>query len=453
MKKLYIHNRGEVAVRIARTCRSLGIKTAVGYSAGDAEAMHVRVADESYSLGGTSVADSYLNIETVCQAIRTSGADAVHPGYGLLSENAAFARAVLGMGVKFVGPDPHALERFGDKLEARRLARDSGLPVCPGTDDAVDLASARVQAARIGFPLLVKAAAGGGGIGMLAVEHEQELEDALRTCSARGTSAFGDARVYLERRLNQPRHVEVQVVVLPNQQVHVLGERECSAQRRHQKVLEEGPSPFPALSGELRAQMYRYSESLMAAHPYRGLATVEFLLDAEAEQPTPYFLEVNARLQVEHPVTELLTGLDLVALQLEVTQGGSPPIAASPVGHAFEARLYAEDPSRGFIPQPGRLSRLHFALGASHLRVDSGYEEGDEITPLFDPLIAKICVVGDDRTTALGRLQRALSECEIIVQGKKRVQATNLPLLRRLTEAPELVSGQYDTSLVSKIVH
>ncbi len=452
LRKLFIHNRGEIAVRIARTCRRLGIRTAVAHSDVDANAMHVRVADERYPIAGKLVADTYLNIPLVCDAIRKSGADAVHPGYGLLSENPAFARAVQDMGLLFVGPDPLALERFGDKIGARRLARELALPTCPGTDAAVDADSAQRLARVIGFPLLVKAAAGGGGIGMLKVESEEEVVEAIRTCAGRSLSAFGDGRVYLERLLDRPRHVELQVVVLPNGEVHVLGERECSVQRRHQKILEEAPSSFTSLTAQLRKQMQQHAQAMMSAHPYRGLATVEFLLDAAADEPVPYFMEVNARLQVEHPITEMLTGLDLVALQLEVASGGNPTLEFSATAqHAFEARLCAEDPARGFIPQPGHVSSLRFPE-AQGVRVDTSYEAGDDISTYFDPLIAKICVSGSDRRAALAALRQALADTAIVIQGKKKVQATNLPLLKRIAESSEFESGQYDTGLVSSIV-
>ncbi|MET0795601.1 MAG: biotin carboxylase N-terminal domain-containing protein, partial [Polyangiaceae bacterium] len=364
-QKVLVANRGEIACRIFRTCERLGIPTVAVFSDADVLAPHVAQADEAIRIGGPKVSESYLNIEAILAAIQDVGADAVHPGYGLLSERRAFADAVTARGVTFIGPPSEALDAFGDKIRARQLARQAGVSPPPGSElpvDPKDVALLQAEAERIGLPLLIKAAAGGGGIGMQIVRQAADLERAAQTCADRGAQAFGDGRIYLERYLEQPRHIEVQVFCDGHGNAVALGERECSVQRRHQKIIEESPSPAGFFSGqggaERRAKLWGEALSVVRAANYRGAGTVEFVANAQGEL---FFLEVNARLQVEHPVTELVTGLDLVELQLRVAAGESlPPHALTPklTGHAIEVRLYAEDPQKGFLPQPGLLQRF-----------------------------------------------------------------------------------------------
>ena len=457
-QKVLILNRGEIACRIARTCRRLGIRVVAVYSDADANAPHVELADEAVRLGPPPVRDSYLNLDAVLGALRSTGAQAVHPGYGLLSESPALARAVQGAGCTFIGPSPEALERLGDKLSARALARSVGVEPLPGSPDAIGPeggARLAAEAERLGMPLIVKAAAGGGGIGMLVVREAGELARAAKTCAERAQQAFADGRVYLERYLERPRHVEVQILVDGLGNAVALGERECSVQRRHQKIIEESPCAalvFAGENGEVRRQdLFARALAVVRAAQYCGAGTVEFVIDAEGR---PYFLEVNARLQVEHPVTEMVVGLDLVELQLRIAAGESlseSERARRPAGHAVEARLYAEDPARGFLPQPGRLERLAFPENLAGVRVDTGFVEGGEVTQHYDPLIAKIIAHGGTRAEALERLDRALAATELRLMGPKGPRRTNLELLRRVLAHPDFVSGEYDTGLVDRL--
>ncbi len=448
-RKVLIANRGEIACRIARTCRRLGIATVAVHSEADENALHVRAADEAVPLGPAPVQQSYLNIDAIVAAVRRSGADAVHPGYGLLSESPSFARAVAGAGVTFVGPSPDALALLGDKVQARRLAQSLGFEPPPGSSELAggDLSE---EAQRIGYPVLLKAAAGGGGIGMVRVAGPEELDRAVEQCRARATAAFGDDRIYVEKYLAQPRHIEVQLLADMQGNIVVLGERECSVQRRHQKVVEESPSPAAFIGGLWRAALFERARRLLEAAKYVGAATVETVVDAQGQA---YFLEVNARLQVEHPVTELCTGLDLVEWQLRIAAGESlgPEVrTAVSVGHAVEARLYAEDPQKGFIPQPGTLERLVLPEGEG-IRVDAGVETGSEVTPYYDPLLAKICAHAPTRAEALLRLAQALRQTEVVLQGKLGPKNTNLSLLSRVLENVEFQAGAYDTGLLERM--
>jgi acetyl/propionyl-CoA carboxylase alpha subunit len=411
IRKLLVANRGEIAVRVFCTCRESGIGTVAVFAPDDAGALHTRAADETVEIA------SYLHSEEHIRAARRVGADAIHPGYGFLAESADFAEAVEAAGLVFVGPTPAALRAGGDKLAAKRVAREAGVPVLPE---------------ELGYPLLVKAAAGGGGRGMRVVRSAAELEDALAAARREAKAAFGDDTVFCERYLERPRHVEIQLLGDGAGNAVALGERECSVQRRHQKVLEESPSP--GVDAELRAAMSDAAVAFARAIRYRSAGTAEFVLEGRDF----HFLELNGRIQVEHPVTELVTGLDLVAAQLRIAEGRSLPEPPSSAGHAVEVRLYAEDP-RTFLPQTGRLERLRLPEG---IRVDPGVEEGDEVGLAYDPMIAKLIAFGDSRDDALDRLAAALRETEVagIV--------TNLPFLRWLVAHPEVRAGRTTTAFL-----
>ncbi|HEX8794429.1 MAG TPA: biotin carboxylase N-terminal domain-containing protein, partial [Polyangiaceae bacterium] len=413
--KVLVANRGEIARRVMRTCKRLGIKTVAVYSEADREAPHVSDADESVLIGPPPAKDSYLNVGAILDAVKRTGARAVHPGYGFLSEKPAFAQAVADAGVVFVGPPPVVLDAFGDKMKARHVALAAGTAPVPGTDDPIPidteegLAHARRQAERVGYPIVVKAVGGGGGIGMQVVTDPAQLDRALKSCSDRGRASFADPRVYLERYADQPRHIEVQVFCDTHGGAYALGERECSVQRRHQKIVEETPSPaafFEGEEGEARRRELHESALRVVKHVgYVGAGTCEFIADARGNL---YFLEVNARLQVEHPVTEMVTGLDLVELQFRVAAGEKLPDLSKVQrrGHAVEVRVYAEDPSKGFIPKPGAIDELVWAGGAgevqtSKLRVESGVRAGNKVTPFYDPMIAKVVAWGEARDGAL----------------------------------------------------
>jgi acetyl/propionyl-CoA carboxylase alpha subunit len=415
IRKLLVANRGEIAVRIFRTCRELGIATVAVSAPDDAGALHTRIAGETVEIS------AYLHSEEHIRAALRVGADAIHPGYGFLAENADFAEAVEAAGLVFVGPTPEALRVGGDKLAAKQAARAAGVPVLDEGDPA-----------ELGFPLLVKAAAGGGGRGMRIVRSPVELEDAVDAARREAKAAFGDDTMFFERYLERPRHVEIQLVGDGAGRAVALGERECSIQRRHQKVLEESPSP--ALSPTLRAAMSEAAVAFASAISYRSAGTAEFVLDGGEF----FFLELNGRIQVEHPVTELVTGLDLVAAQLELADGGSLPPRAEPRGHAVEVRLYAEDP-RTFLPQAGTLEQLRLPTG---VRVDAGVEEGDEVGIAYDPMIAKLIADGTTRDETLDRLADALAETEV------GGVVTNLPFLRWLVAHPALRSGETTTAFL-----
>jgi acetyl/propionyl-CoA carboxylase alpha subunit len=415
IRKLLVANRGEIAVRIFRACRELGVATVAVAAPDDRGSLHARSADETVEIAG------YVQPEEHIRAAKHSGADAIHPGYGFLAENADFAEVVEAAGLVFVGPTPEALRRGGDKLESKRIAAEAGVPVVPTGEPR-----------ELGFPLMVKAAAGGGGRGMRVVREAAELKDALAAARREAEAAFGDPTVFCERFVERPRHVEIQLLADGRGGVIALGERECSIQRRHQKVLEEAPSP--ALDATLRERMSSAAVAFAEAIGYRSAGTAEFMLDGRDF----YFLELNARIQVEHPATELVTGVDLVKAQLELAEGGELPDPPELRGHAVEVRLYAEDP-RTFLPQAGRIERLRLPAG---IRLDAGVEEGDEVGVAYDPLIAKLIAHGETRDDALDRLRRALDETEI--EGV----TTNLPFLRWLVSHPAVLAGRTTTRLL-----
>ena len=433
IKKLLIANRGEIALRIHRACHEMGIKTVAVHSTADADAMHVRLADEAICIGPPSAAESYLNIANIISAAEISGADAIHPGYGFLSENAKFAEIVEAHGLIFVGPKPEHIRTMGDKVEAKRTAGALGLPLVPGSDGALtDSAEAKRLAADIGYPVLIKAASGGGGRGMKVVPSEDEMDTLMAQAGSEAKAAFGDATVYMEKYLGNPRHIEFQVFGDGNGNAIHLGERDCSLQRRHQKVLEEAPSPV--ITDAERERMGGIVARAMADMGYRGAGTIEFLW----EDGEFYFIEMNTRLQVEHPVTEAITGLDLVREQIRIAEGHPLTLRQEDVvfrGHAIECRINAEDP-RTFAPSPG-LVKLYHAPGGMNVRVDSGLYAGYRVPPYYDSMIAKLIVYGTTREGALRRLRRALEE--FVIEGI----TTTIPLHQALLDDPEFRDGQY----------
>jgi acetyl-CoA carboxylase biotin carboxylase subunit len=433
IEKLLIANRGEIALRIHRGCREMGIKTVAVHSTADADAMHVRLADEAVCIGPPAASESYLNIPNIISAAEISGADAIHPGYGFLSENAQFAEIVEAHNLIFVGPKPEHIRVMGDKVEAKRTAGALGLPLVPGSDGAIsDVAEAKRIAADIGYPVLIKAASGGGGRGMKVVPDESQLETLMNQAGSEAKAAFGDATVYMEKYLGRPRHIEFQIFGDGNGQAIHLGERDCSLQRRHQKVLEEAPSPV--ITPQERDRMGGIVAKAMADMGYRGAGTIEFLWEAGAF----YFIEMNTRLQVEHPVTEAITGLDLVREQIRIAEGHPLTLRQQDVefrGHAIECRINAENP-RTFAPSPGLVKGYH-APGGMHVRVDSGLYAGYKVPPYYDSMIAKLIVWGHSREGALRRLRRALEE--FVVDGV----TTTIPLHQALLEEPAFQSGDY----------
>jgi acetyl-CoA carboxylase biotin carboxylase subunit len=446
-ESVLVANRGEIARRVIRTVQRMGLKAIAVHSDVDAELPFVREADEAVLLGGAAPTESYLDIPKVLEAAKQSGAQAVHPGYGFLSENAAFATAVQDSGLVWIGPSPAAIVAMGDKVAARNLVGDAGVPVAPGTREPVTDVEAAVAAAdAVGYPLMVKAAGGGGGIGMSIAADETSLRSAFATAQNSAQRFFANPAILLERYVPDARHVEVQILGLADGRVVGLGERDCSVQRRHQKVAEE--TPCPVLTPELRARMLAAACRAGESVGYRGAGTVEFLLDPAslAEGGQFYFLEMNARLQVEHPVTELVTGVDLVEQQLLIAAGLPPtfdPDSVHASGHAIELRVYAEDPKR-FFPSPGTISRWVEPSGPG-VRVDAGYSQGNTVTQFYDPLLAKLCVHGADRAEALERARAAVAA--FVVEGPK----TNLPFFVELLDDPEFVSGRYDTGLLARM--
>jgi acetyl-CoA carboxylase, biotin carboxylase subunit len=442
-KKILVANRGEIAVRVIRACREMGIATVAVYSQADRGAPHVAMADEAVFIGPSPSRDSYLRIDRVLEAASATGAEAIHPGYGFLAENPAFARACMEAGVAFIGPRSETIALMGEKTSARRLAVEAGIPVVPGSlapASAID--EIRAEAERLGFPVLLKAAAGGGGKGMRLVESQSVLEGALQRVRGEAKSAFGDDRVYVEKAIASPRHIEIQVLADHHGNAVHLFERECSVQRRHQKVIEESPSPF--VTPELRSEMGALALALVRRAGYRNAGTLEFLVDQERR---PYFLEMNTRLQVEHPVTEMVTGLDLVKLQVRIAAGERLPFAQEDLrqdGHAIECRVYAEDASRGFLPSPGRIVALRLP-GGPGIRDDSGVHAGYDVPVDYDPLLSKVIAHAENREAAIARMRRAVAEYQVLGV------ATTLPFHARVLCHAAFVSGDYDTSIAERL--
>jgi acetyl-CoA carboxylase biotin carboxylase subunit len=447
VKKILIANRGEIAVRVARTCREMGIQTVAIFSDADRAALHVSFCDEAVRVGPPASRESYLVIENVIAAAARTGADAIHPGYGFLSENSKFARACAAAGITFIGPPPEAMDAMGEKTRARRKAIEAGVPVVPGSKEPIPEGgeqAAKEFALQIGYPIMLKAAAGGGGKGMRLVENPKDFDRALATAQREALGAFGDDRVYIEKAVSRPHHIEIQVFADTHGDAIWLGERECSVQRRHQKVIEETPSAI--VTPELRAEMGRVAVNAAKAVGYVGAGTCEFLVDGNTR--TFYFLEMNTRLQVEHPVTELCTGLDLVRWQIEIARGARLPWTQEDVlrnlrGHAVEARLYAEDPAKNFQPSPGQILELRLADGPG-VRNDCGVESGSEVPRYYDPMIGKLACWAPTRAQAIDRLKRALGET--VVKGI----TTNTSYLKRILDLEEFRKGDYDTGLLAR---
>jgi acetyl-CoA carboxylase, biotin carboxylase subunit len=443
-KKILIANRGEIAVRVLRACHEMGIAAVVVYSEVDRAALHVRKADEAYPIGAATASESYLNMGKILDVARRCGADAIHPGYGFLSENAKFAQACADAGVKFIGPTAAAMSAMGSKTRARQAMEKAGVPLVPGTSRGVESADQAEQvASKIGYPVMLKAAAGGGGKGMRLVHAPNQLKSALEAARSEAERSFGDGEVYIEKAIVNPRHIEMQVLADEHGAAVYLGERECSLQRRHQKVLEEAPSPI--VDGEMRRKMGEVAVRVARAADYTNAGTVEFLVDPEKNF---YFLEMNTRLQVEHPVTELIAGLDLVHLQIRIAAGEKLPFRQEDVrlrGHAIECRIYAEDPDNNYFPSPGRISLLLEPSGPG-IRIDSGMYEGWTVPIDYDPLLAKLIGYGTDRDQAIARLTRALDEC--FVGGIK----TNISLFRRILRDADFRAAKVDTGFLDRLL-
>jgi acetyl-CoA carboxylase biotin carboxylase subunit len=443
-KKILIANRGEIAVRVIRACHEMGIAAVAVYSDVDRAALHVRKADEAYPIGAAAASESYLNIGKILDVAARSGADAIHPGYGFLSENAKFARACADTGVKFIGPRAAAMDAMGSKTQARRAMERAGVPIVPGTSRGLEsFEQAEQVAERIGYPVMLKAAAGGGGKGMRLVHAPQDLKSALEGARSEAERSFGDSEVYIEKAILNPRHIEMQIFADEHGNAVYVGERECSIQRRHQKVVEEAPSPI--VDPDMRRRMGEVAVRVAEAAGYTNAGTVEFLVDAKK---TFYFLEMNTRLQVEHPVTELVTGLDLVHLQIRIAAGERLPFTQDDVqirGHAIECRIYAEDPDNNYFPSPGKITLLLSPSGPG-IRRDSGMYEGWTVPMDYDPLLAKLIGYGSDRDLAIGRLTRALDE--YFVGGIK----TNISLFRRILRDPDFRAAKLDTGFLDRML-
>jgi acetyl-CoA carboxylase, biotin carboxylase subunit len=443
LKKVLVANRGEIAVRVMRACREMGVASVGVYSEVDRAALHVTHADEAYAIGPAAARESYLNIDKILEVARRSKADAIHPGYGFLSENAKFARACADAGIKFIGPPASAMELMGSKTRARQAMQAAGVPFVPGSSKGLTLKEAEELAAKIGFPVMIKAAAGGGGKGMRLVRTPAELKPGFETAQSEAQRSFNDSEVYLEKYIENPRHIEIQVLADEHGNVVFLGERECSVQRRHQKVIEEAPSAI--VDEDLRQRMGAVAVQAARSAGYTNAGTVEFLVDAERNC---YFLEMNTRLQVEHPVTELVTGLDLVHLQLRIASGEKLPFQQEDVtlrGHAIECRIYAEDPDNNFFPSPGKIQRLIRPSGPG-VREDSGVYEGWNVPLDYDPMLSKLIAFAPDRAMAIARMQRALDE--YFVGGIK----TNLGLFRKILQHPDFVAAKIDTGFLDRLL-
>ena len=441
--KILIANRGEIACRVIATCQRLGIATVAVYSDADRNARHVRLADEAIAIGPAPARESYLRGDAILEAARRTGAQAIHPGYGFLSENAGFAQACAEAGIVFIGPSAAAIRAMGDKSAAKALMQQAGVPLTPGYHGDEQIPEfLRQQADSIGYPVLIKASAGGGGKGMRRVDDSATFTEALASCQREAQSAFGNAHVLVEKYVERPRHIEIQVFGDSHGNVVYLFERDCSVQRRHQKVLEEAPAP--GMTPERRAAMGKAAVDAARAVNYFGAGTVEFIAGPDGDF---YFMEMNTRLQVEHPVTECITGTDLVEWQLRVASGEPLPLQQDQLqirGHALEARLYAEDADRGFLPSTGTLRHLRLPANTTHVRVDAGVEQGDAITPFYDPMIAKLIVWDVDRDAALRRMQQALAECEVVGV------TTNAAFLRRLVMTDSFTQAKLDTALIER---
>jgi acetyl-CoA carboxylase biotin carboxylase subunit len=442
-KKILVANRGEIAVRVIRACHEMGIAAVAVYSEVDRAALHVLHADEAYPIGAATSSESYLNIDKILDVARRSNAEAIHPGYGFLSENARFAQACFDVGVKFIGPTAAAMQAMGSKTKARQSMETAGVPFVPGTSRGLESLQQAVEvAARIGYPVMLKAAAGGGGKGMRLVHSREQLKPSLEEARSEAERAFGDGEVYIEKAIIDPRHIELQVLADEHGNTVYLGERECSLQRRHQKVLEEAPSPV--VDADMRRRMGEVAVRVARAANYTNAGTVEFLVDQEKNF---YFLEMNTRLQVEHPVTELVTGLDLVQLQIRIAAGEPLRFAQEEVsirGHAIECRIYAEDPDNNYMPSPGKITSLSEPAGPG-IRLDSGIYEGWTIPMDYDPLLAKLIAFGMNREQARGRLSRAIGE--YFVGGIK----ANLALFRRILSDEEFRAGRFDTGFLDRM--
>lgn len=442
LKKILIANRGEIAVRVMRACREMGIQTAAIYSDADRKALHVRYAGEAIRVGAAPPAESYLRIHRVMEAAKACGADAIHPGYGFLSENPDFARACEKAGRVFIGPSAQAMDLMGSKTAARGAVRNAGLPVIPGSFGALEsLEEVKRNAADFGYPVMLKASEGGGGMGLRVVRDEAGLEPAFRAARGEAKNAFGDDSIYVEKYLDRPRHIEVQILGDHHGHLIHLGERECSLQRRRQKVMEESPSPF--VDEDLRRRMGETAVRIGALAGYTNAGTVEFLVDQDRNF---YFLEMNTRLQVEHPVTEAVTGIDLVKAQIRIAAGEPLPWRQEDIsrrGHALECRIYAEDPANNFFPSPGLIRRLRVPMGPG-VRDDSGVYEGWTVPLEYDPLLSKLVAVGESRAEVIARMDRALAEYE--VEGIK----TNIAFFRRLLKHPAVAAGEIDTAFIDR---
>ncbi len=442
-KKILIANRGEIACRVIRTARAMGIKTVAVYSDADADALHVREADEAVHIGAAPAAQSYLQIDRIVDACVKTGAEAVHPGYGFLSENMKFADALKKAGITFIGPDPHAIHAMGDKIESKKLAKEAGVSTVPGYLGVIKDADEAVKIAKeIGYPVMVKASAGGGGKGMRIAHNDQEARDGFRSATNEAKSSFADDRVFVEKFVTDPRHIEIQILADGHGNCLYLGERECSIQRRHQKVIEEAPSPF--LDEKTRAAMGEQAVALAKTVQYKSAGTVEFIVDGKRNF---YFLEMNTRLQVEHPVTEMVTGLDLVEQMIRVAAGEKLALKQSDVklkGWAIESRVYAEDPIRNFLPSTGRLVRYREPATGPVVRVDSGVYEGAEISMFYDPMIAKLVTYGEDRSAAIAAMREALDSFYI------RGLGHNLSFLSALMAHPRFQAGRLTTGFIAE---
>jgi acetyl-CoA carboxylase biotin carboxylase subunit len=442
IKKLLIANRGEVAVRIIRACQEMNIEAIAVYSKADRDSLHVNLASDAICIGPAPARHSYLNMDAIATAAEKVGADAVHPGYGFLSENGSFARLIRGSGMLYVGPEADAIDMMGNKSAAKKAMKENGVPVIPGSDGTLAGVEEAVSiASEVGFPVMLKAVSGGGGKGMRTARTEQELREAFSVASAEAKACFGDESLYLEKLISQARHIEVQVISDSYGNIVTLGERECSIQRMHQKIIEEAPSL--SITDETRSRLMEIAVGAAAAVGYQNAGTVEFVLDGEGKA---YFLEMNTRLQVEHPVTEMATGIDIVAEQIRIASGARLSIAQGDVkvfGHAIECRINAEDPQQGFASSPGKVDFLHFP-GGPGVRVDSGLYSGCEISPYYDSMAAKLIVHAKNRKDAVMRMRRALGETH--VSGVK----TNLGLLYVVMHHPDFTKNRYDTGFIDK---